>query len=53
MDAVIAHEHYESLGVSHPQTVDRAPNTPLPISERARDMLRAIRDRGQARETSS
>jgi hypothetical protein len=53
MDAVIAHEHYESLGVSHPETVDRAPDTPLPISERARDMLRAIRDRGQARETSS
>jgi hypothetical protein len=50
MDAVIAHEHHESLGLSHPETVAKAPDTPLPISEGARHILRAIRDREQWRE---
>jgi hypothetical protein len=35
MDAVIAHEHHESLGLSHPAAVEQAPDTPLPISEGA------------------
>ena len=50
MDAVIAHEHHESLGLSHPETVAQAPDTPLPISEGARRILRAIREREQGRE---
>jgi hypothetical protein len=49
MDTVIAHEHHESLGLSHLETVLQAQDTPLPISEAARRMLRAIRDRAQAR----
>ena len=50
MDAVIAHEHHEGLGLSHPETVAKAPDTPLPISEGARHILRAIRDHEQWRE---
>ena len=50
MDAVIAHEHHESLGLSHPETVAQAPDTPLPISAGARRILRAIREREQGRE---
>jgi hypothetical protein len=50
MDAVIAHEHHESLGLSHPETVAEAPDTPLPVREGARRILRAIRDREQGRE---
>jgi hypothetical protein len=53
MDAVIAHEHHESLGLSHPETVAQAPDTPLPIGERARDLLGAIRDREKAQERGS
>ena len=47
---MIAHEHHESLGLTHPETVAQAPDTPLPISEGARRMLRAIREHGQAKE---
>jgi hypothetical protein len=50
MDAVITREYHESLGHSHPETIAQAPDTPLPISERARRMLRAIRDREEVRE---
>jgi hypothetical protein len=50
IDAVIAHEHHESLGLSHPETVAQAPDTPLPISAGARRILRAIREREQGRE---
>jgi hypothetical protein len=50
MDAVIAHEHHESLGLAHPETVAQAPDTPLPISEGARRILRAICKREQGRE---
>jgi len=50
IDAVIAHEHHESLGLSHPETVAQAPDTPLPISEGARRILRAICKREQGRE---
>jgi hypothetical protein len=50
MDAVIAHEHHESLGLSHPDTVAQAPDTPLPISEGAQRILWAIREREQGRE---
>ena len=50
MHAVIAHEHHESLGLSHPETVAQAPDAPLPISEGARRILRAIREREQGRE---
>jgi hypothetical protein len=50
MDAVIAHEHHASLGRSHPETVAQAPVTPLPISEGARRILRAFREREQGRE---
>jgi hypothetical protein len=50
MDAVIAHEHHESLGLSHPATVAEAPDTPPPISAGARRILRAIRERELGRE---
>src|SRR5438552_3938460 len=50
MDAIIAHEHHESLGLPHPEAVARAPDTPLPIREGARSILRAISEREQGRE---
>jgi hypothetical protein len=50
MDVVIAHEHHESLGLSHPETVAQAPDTPLPISEGARRILLAIREREESKE---
>jgi hypothetical protein len=51
MDAIIAHEHHESLGLSHPEAVAQAADTPLPIREGARHILRAIYEREQGRES--
>lgn len=45
IDAIIAHEHHESLGLSHPEAVAQAAETPLPIREGARFILRAIHER--------
>jgi hypothetical protein len=42
IDAVIAHEQQEGLGLSHEETVILAVNTPLAITEGARRILRAI-----------
>ncbi len=47
IDAVIAHEHHESLGLSHAEAVALAPDTPLPIRDGARRILRAIHEREQ------
>jgi len=44
IDAVIAHEQQEGLGLSHDETVRRAADTPLPITQGARRILRAITD---------
>ncbi len=41
IDSVIAHEHLEAQGVPHDDVVERAADTPLPISENARRILRA------------
>jgi hypothetical protein len=51
MDAIIAHEHHESLGLAHPEVIALAPNTPLPIREGARVILRAIYE-GEKRKES-
>jgi len=50
IDAIIAHEHHESLGLSHPEAVAQAPHTPLLIREGARRILRAIYEREQGRD---
>lgn len=50
MDAIIAHEHHESLGLSHPEAVAQAVDTPLPIREEARHILRAIYEHDQRSE---
>jgi hypothetical protein len=58
MDAIIAHEDIEGLRVAageatkaaHAVAVTLAPDSPLPISEGARRILRAIREREQGRE---
>jgi hypothetical protein len=42
IDAVTAHEHLESPGVPHDEVVQRAPETELPISEKARKILRSM-----------
>jgi hypothetical protein len=42
IDAVIAHEHEEGAGIPHDQVVDRVAETALPISEKARRILRSI-----------
>jgi hypothetical protein len=42
IDAVIVHEHEEAMGVRHEEAVQRAAETPLPISDQARRILRAI-----------
>jgi hypothetical protein len=44
IDAVIAHEQQEGLGLSHEEAVERAADTPLAITEGARKILRAIAD---------
>jgi len=41
IDSVIAHEHLEAQGVSHNEVVERVADTPLPITENARRILRA------------
>ena len=59
MDAIIAHEDIEGLRVAageetraaHAGAVAQAPDSPLPISEGARRILRAIREREAGRET--
>jgi hypothetical protein len=44
LDATIAHEHEEARrGGSHVEALKHAPDTELPIRERARDLLRAMR----------
>jgi len=50
MGAIIAHEHHESLGLSHPEAVAQAPDTPPPIRQGARRILRAIYEREQGRD---
>jgi hypothetical protein len=58
MDVIIAHEDIEGLRVAageetkaaHAVAVAQAPHSPLPISEGARRVLRAIREREQGRE---
>jgi hypothetical protein len=58
MDAVIAHEDIEGIRVAagdelkaaHSVAIALAPDTPRPIREGARRILRAIREREQGRE---
>jgi hypothetical protein len=60
MDAIIAHEDIEGLRVTEGEAtkaaraaaVAQAPDSPLPISEEARRILRAIREREQGRESA-
>jgi hypothetical protein len=42
LDAIIAHEHAESVCGSHAEALEQAPKTELPIRERAREILRAM-----------
>jgi hypothetical protein len=42
IDAIIAHEYAEAVGVSHEEAVSLALDTPLAIRERARRILRAM-----------
>jgi hypothetical protein len=42
IDSVIVHEHLEAQRVPHDDVVERAGDTPLPISENARRIPRAI-----------
>ena len=42
IDAVIAHEHLEAQGVAHDEVVQRAPDSELPIREKARRILRSM-----------
>jgi hypothetical protein len=42
IDAVISHEHAEASGIGHNEAVQKAVETPLPISDKARHMLRVI-----------
>jgi hypothetical protein len=44
IQAAGAHEYEEDEGGSHEAALKRAPDTALPISERAREMLRKMRD---------
>ena len=44
MQAVGAHEYEEYLGGHHEEALRRGPDTALPVSERAREMLRKMRD---------
>jgi hypothetical protein len=61
MDAVIVHEDIEGLQVAegqrfdaaHAAAVDQAPETPRPITEGARRILRAMAEHGQPRERSA
>jgi hypothetical protein len=43
LNAAIAHEHEEGKSGSHPDAVENAPETELPIGGRARKLLRTIR----------
>jgi hypothetical protein len=42
--AVLAHEDVESQGHTHEQAVEMAPDTALPITHAARELLRVIRE---------
>jgi hypothetical protein len=42
--AVLPHEDIESQGYSHEEAVEMAPDTALPISHAARELLRVIRE---------
>jgi hypothetical protein len=44
-DAVIAHEYHEGQGVSHSEAERRAAQTPLPVTDGARRILRAMMER--------
>jgi hypothetical protein len=50
MQARIAREHHESLGLSHRGSVARSPDTPLAVTKGARRTLRAIGERMQVKE---
>jgi hypothetical protein len=51
VDAVVADEHQESLGLSHPEAFALAPDTPRPIREGARRILAVVAyDRGLPRQ---
>jgi hypothetical protein len=53
IDAIIAHEHYEGLGLSHDETAALAPDTPLGVREGARRILRAIAEHKTAKGSGS
>ena len=43
-DTAIAHEYEEGNGRTHDEAIARAPDTELPISDKARELARKIRD---------
>jgi hypothetical protein len=43
-DTAIAHEYEEGNGITHDEAIARAHDTELPISNRARELARRIRD---------
>ncbi len=45
----IAHEYEEGNGYSHDEALERAPETELPISHKARELARKIRDKERKR----
>jgi hypothetical protein len=49
LDAIIAHEYAEAHGATHEEAVARAAQTDLPISARARRLLRDIAQGGMQR----
>ncbi len=42
--AVLPHEEIESRGHTHEEAVEMAPDTELPITHSARELLRTIRE---------
>jgi hypothetical protein len=50
LDAIIAHEHEEHRhGMSHEKALKAAPKTQLPISDRAREIAKAMEKGWRAR----
>ena len=48
-DACIAHEFEEGNGFSHDEAIERAPDTDLPITQKAMELAKAVRDGNRRR----
>jgi hypothetical protein len=53
MDSVITHEYKEGNGYSHDEAVERAPETELPISHKARELECVLANRPGSKITPS